>query len=77
MGLVVVRGVIHRELASHVAMEAIVAMVLFTGIGFVAGWIAEYLVRDAVEQQFRNRVNWYREGMVEAGYIEPENPNDE
>ena len=77
MGLVVLRGVIHRELAINVAMEAIVSMLLFMGIGFVAGWIADYLVRDAVEQRFRARVSWYREGMIEAGYIEPEEPNDQ
>lgn len=76
MGLVAFRGVVHRELAGDVAMEAIVCMLLFMGIGFVAGWIADYLIRDAVEQTFRGRVRWYREGMIEAGYIEPEEPTD-
>ena len=77
MGVVVLRGVLHRELASHVAMEAIGSMLLFMGIGFVAGRIADYLVRDAVEQTFRARVRWYREGMIEAGYMEPEQPTDQ
>ena len=76
MGLVAFRGVVHRELAGTVAMEAVVCMLLFMGIGFVAGWIADYLVRDAVEQTFRARVQWFREGMIEAGYIEPEEPTD-
>ena len=76
MGLVAFRGVLHHELAGSVAMEAIVCMLLFMGIGFVAGWIADYLIRDALEQTFRARVRWFREGMIEAGYIEPEEPTD-
>lgn len=74
MCLVAFRGVLHRELASHVAMEAIVSMLLFMGIGFVAGWITDYLVRDAIEHAFRARVRWFKEGMIEAGYIEPGEP---
>lgn len=77
MGLVVLRGVLHRELAGHIAVEAIVAMLVFMGIGAVAGWIADYLVRDAVEQSFRDRVHWYRKGMIEAGYIEQDSPSDQ
>ena len=77
MGLVMLRGVVNRELASHVAMEAIVAMLLFMGIGFVAGWIADYLIRDAMEHSFRGRVRWYRQEMIEAGYVESEQPSDQ
>ncbi len=77
MGLVFLRGVLHRELAGQVAMEAVVAMLLFMGIGFIAGWIADYLVRDAVESTFRARVHWYRKGMIEAGYIEPDQTTDQ
>lgn len=72
MGLVVLRGVINRELAGTVAVEAIVAMIVFMCIGWVAGWISDYLVRDSLERTFRARVDWYREGLVEAGIIEPD-----
>ena len=71
------RGVINRELASHVTMEAIVAMLLFMGIGFVAGWIADYLIRDAMEHKFRARMRWYRSEMIEAGYVESDQPTDQ
>lgn len=67
MALVALRGAVRGELAGQVAAEAIVAMVLFLGIGYVAGWIAEYLIRDSVEQMFRARVDWYRKGVEEAG----------
>ena len=63
MGLVVLRGVINGELASSVLSEAIVALVVFLGIGAIAGAIADYLVRDAVETLYRKRVAWYREGI--------------
>lgn len=77
MGLVVLRGVIHGELAASVAMEAIMAMLVFVGVGGVAGWIADYLVRDSLERMFRSRVDWYRQGMIEAGYLNTDSPGDQ
>ena len=72
MGLVVIRGAINGELAGNVAIEAIAAMIIFMGIGWIAGWISDYLVRDSLERRFRARVDWYRAGLVDAGIIEPE-----
>lgn len=69
MGLVVLRGAIQGELASSVAIEAIMAMLVFAVVGGVAGWIADYLVRDSLERMFRSRVDWYRKGMIDAGHI--------
>ena len=69
MGLVVLRGAICGQAALGVAREAIVALAIFSSVGAVAGWIAEYLVRDSVERMFRERVEWYRNGLYEAGYI--------
>lgn len=63
MGLVVLRGAIGGELAASVAEEAIMTLILFLGIGAIAGAIAEYLIRDAVENLYRKRVQWYREGI--------------
>ena len=79
MGLVVLRGVINGELAGSVAVDAIIAMVAFMSIGAVAGWISEYLVRDSIERLFRARVQWYRQGLLDAGLIEPESiePSDD
>ncbi len=76
MGLVVLRGAIRGEFVGNVAMEAIVAMLLFMGVGGVAGWIADYLVRDGLERMFRSRVDWYRKGMIDAGYIEPDSKQE-
>jgi len=77
MGLVVLRGAIRGEAAGDVAIEAIVALAVFAAIGGVAGWITDYLVRDAVEQQFRTRVDWYRQGLIDSGYTEQGSPKDE
>ena len=76
MGLVVLRGAIHGELAGSIAIEAIVAMLVFMGVGAVAGWIADHLVKDALQRMFRARVDWYRQGMVDAGFLEHELPKD-
>jgi hypothetical protein len=76
MGLVVLRGAIHGELAAAVALEAIVSMIIFMGIGWVAGWICDYLVRDAVEAAFRTRVDWYRQRLIDAGFIDANTNKD-
>ena len=72
MGLVVFRGAINGELAGTVSCEAIVALAVFACVGWLAGWIADYLVRDSLERMFRDRVDWYRQGMIDAGFIEPD-----
>jgi hypothetical protein len=77
MGLVVLRGAIRGELASNVAMEAIVAMLMFTCVGGIAGWIVDHLVRDSLERMFRARVQWYRKGLLDAGYIESDSPGEQ
>lgn len=70
MGLVVLRGVLDGALAAGVAVDATVALIIYTGIGAVAGWIADHLVRDALERIFRSRVEWYRNGLAQAGLTE-------
>jgi hypothetical protein len=76
MALVVLRGAIRGELAGHVAMEAIAAMLAFSCVGGIAGWIADYLIRDSLEQMFHARVKWYRQGMLDAGFVEPDSSGD-
>jgi hypothetical protein len=70
MALVVFRGAIQGLPADEVTTRAIIAMLVFYGVGWVAGWIIDYLIRDAVEQMFRKRVEWYRKGLIEAGYLD-------
>jgi membrane protein YqaA with SNARE-associated domain len=61
MALVLLRGAMHHELAAEVAVESIMALVLFAAVGAVAGAIVDYLVRDDVEKQYHRRVAWYCE----------------
>ncbi len=70
MATVMIRGALMRQNASNVALESIVALGVFMIIGAVAGWITDYLIRDAVETGFRKRVDWYRKGLSDAGYSE-------
>jgi len=70
MGLVALRGAVLGEPTGSVALEAITAMAVFAVVGGMVGWIADTLVRDAVEQAFRKRVEWYREGLSDAGLLE-------
>ncbi|MCM2371493.1 hypothetical protein [Aporhodopirellula aestuarii] len=69
MGIVILRGALHGQLAVEVAQEAIATLIIFLGIGAITGAIADYLVRDAVENLYRNRVQWYRDEVAkrEAG----------
>ena len=77
MGLVVLRGAVQGELAGNVAKEAIVALLVFACVGAVAGWICDYLVRQTLEDLFRRRVDWYRQGLIDAGYIKAETSRDD
>lgn len=72
MATVMLRGALMREDVNDVALESILALVVFMVIGAVAGWITDYLIRDAVEAGFRKRVEWFRKGLEDAGYIEGE-----
>ncbi len=67
MALVVLRGMFRGESADAVAIESIAMMIVFAIIGAFAGWIADHLIRDNVETLFRNRVDWYRQSIVDAG----------
>ncbi len=61
MSVVALRGAVQHELAADVAVEAIMALGLFAIFGGVAGAIADYLVRNDLESQYRRRVAWYCE----------------
>lgn len=61
--LVTVRGALGGEVVSEVMVQAIVAMVMFAMMGGVAGAIADYLVKQDLEDRYRRRVDWYREGL--------------
>lgn len=63
MGLVVLRGIIAGGHASDIAQEAIVVLIVYCGLGAMAGAIADYLVREAVKESYHKRVAWYREGI--------------
>ncbi|TWU26425.1 hypothetical protein Pla52o_02780 [Novipirellula galeiformis] len=76
MALVVVRGAIFGEIADQVAMEAMVALLIFSVFGWVAGWITEYVVRDSMETAFRHRVEWYRQGIIDATLSEDKSSNE-
>lgn len=65
MGLVILRGALHGELAVEVAQEAISTLIIFLGIGAITGAIADYLVRDTVESLYRQRVQWYRDEVAD------------
>lgn len=65
MSVVVLRGAIRGEQAEGVATEALASLIVFSGIGAMAGWIADQLVRGDVETLFRNRVQWYQKGLAD------------
>lgn len=77
MAIVVLRGAAGGEPIEVVTTEAIVAMLIFAVVGYVAGWIADYLVRDSLEQNFRARIDWYRKELVELGLDPAVNPTND
>lgn len=67
MAIVLLRGAIQGDSAGNVSTEAMVAMGVFATLGWIAGWITDRLVRDAIEDRFRRRVEWYQEGLIQLG----------
>lgn len=66
MFVVAIRGAIWGQQIDSVAKDAMVALLLFTAMGAVAAWIAEYLIKDTLERAFRSRVDWYRQGIEDV-----------
>lgn len=77
MAIVVLRGAARGEPIEVVTAEAMVAMFVFAVMGYVAGQIADYLVRDSLERSFRTRMDWYREGLTELGLETVETPDED
>ncbi|WP_231617228.1 hypothetical protein [Novipirellula aureliae] len=77
MALVIVRGTLFGEFADNIALEAIGALVVFAAIGWVAGWIIDYVVRDTIEAAFRRRVEWYVESVKTMTSELENNPSKE
>ena len=51
--LLIFRGVIHGWNTNETIVHAVIAAILFAGIGLIAGSIAELLVTDSVQVQFQ------------------------
>jgi len=77
MFVVAIRGAIWGQQIASVSKDAMAALLLFTVFGAIAGWIAEYLIRDSLERTFRNRVDWYRQGLIDAEREETSSVDDE
>lgn len=63
LAIVAFRGALRGELITDVVPYGIAAMIVFSAIGWVAGMIADYLVRDAMERNYRQRLSKYREAV--------------
>lgn len=61
LALVVLRGGLRGEVAADVLCEGMLAMIIFSGIGAIAGKIADHLLQHTVETQFRARVQWFQQ----------------
>lgn len=73
LAIVTFRGALRGDLIIEVVPAGIAAMILFSAIGWVAGMVADYLVRDAVERNYRQRLSQYREA-VEANEGQQDKP---
>ncbi len=61
MALVACRGAVQNGYVSTVAVDSVVALVVFSLLGGIVGAIADHLVRTNLELDYRRRVAWYRE----------------
>lgn len=60
------RAVVHGWETEESMVSALIAAAIFAALGFVAGGIAELLVRDSVQGQFRAALAEFDEQQTEA-----------
>ncbi|GEM_PF-2896982 len=75
LALVALRGGLRGEVATDVLREGMLAMLVFMVIGAITGRIADYLVQQQLETQFRHRVAVFQKELRE--FEEANNPPDE
>lgn len=63
LAIVAFRGALRGELIVDVIPAGVTAMLIFSATGWMAGLIADYLVRDAVERNYRQRLSQYRDAI--------------
>ncbi|MEX0824954.1 MAG: hypothetical protein WD119_02245 [Pirellulaceae bacterium] len=63
LAIVAFRGALRSDLIIDVVPSGMAAMIVFSAIGWIAGMIADHLVRDAVERNYRQRLSKYREAV--------------
>lgn len=57
LGLIALRGAISGDHVPHVVSQGLVSMVVFCGVGYVIGAIADQMVCQTVEVRFRQRLS--------------------
>ena len=60
MATVILRGALSGETAVDCITSSIGALVLFTGLGWLAGATMDYLVCQDLEQRYRRRLDSFR-----------------
>lgn len=77
MCFVIVLGLVQGRETGEILTFACQAFLIYTVIGFVVGWIAEYCVTDSVETLLREIVRRGDEAGAQAAKNEPETQHSE
>jgi hypothetical protein len=64
MLVTLVFGIVQGGLASETGSRAILSLLLFYGIGYVAGWLSEGLIRQSVQARMEQAVANHRRAIA-------------
>ena len=65
-GSTLVRGLIHRGGAESTLQVAIIGLILFGGIGYLLGRLAEWTIEDSLRSRLRAETDLTQEGSAES-----------
>ncbi|MDR1963776.1 MAG: hypothetical protein LBQ50_08350 [Planctomycetaceae bacterium] len=75
--LTIVLGFVQQKETSEILNNACLSFLIYTIIGFFAGWVAEYCVNDSVETLLREIVRRSNETVAADSQPEPAAPGQE
>jgi hypothetical protein len=61
VAILALRGILAGEDANLVLQQCLAGMIVFLGVGFVLGFLAESVLRQSAERRFRDAVTRYLE----------------
>jgi hypothetical protein len=76
MATAIIRGTFAGQDAADCIVSGLVALVIFSGLGWLAGMAMDHLVHQDIEIQYRRRLDQFRKEVDAAGVTRTSQASD-